>query len=84
MKNADLSKSILTDASLRNSDLSGALLDGAVLRGTDLGGANLQGADLRGAEGLTAAQMCSSANLRGAQMDENLQTDVATLCGNRR
>jgi uncharacterized protein YjbI with pentapeptide repeats len=84
LKNADLSKSILTDASLRNSDLSGALLDGAVLRGTDLAGANLQGADFRGAEGLTAAQMCSSANLRGAQMDENLQMDVLTLCGNRR
>jgi uncharacterized protein YjbI with pentapeptide repeats len=84
MKNADLSKSILTDASLRNSDLSGALLDGAVLRGTDLGGANLQGADLRGAEGLTATQICSSANLHGIQMDENLQMDVTTVCGNRR
>ncbi len=83
LNNADLSKSILTDASLRKSDLSGALLDGAVLRGTDLGGANLQGADLRGAEGLTAAQMCTSANLRGTQMDENLQLDVATLCGNK-
>ncbi len=84
LNNADLSKAILTDASLRKSDLSGALLEGAVLRGTDLSGANLQGADLRGAEGLTATQACSSANLRGAQMDENLQQDVASLCGNMR
>ena len=84
LNNADLSKSILTDASLRKSDLSGALLQGAVLRGTDLSGTNLQGADLRGAEGLTAAQICSSINLRGTQMDESLQLDVATLCGNKR
>jgi uncharacterized protein YjbI with pentapeptide repeats len=82
LKNADLSKVILTDASLRKSDLSGANLQGAVLRGTDLSGANLQGADLRGAEGLTATQICSSANLHEAQLDENLQQSVATLCGN--
>jgi uncharacterized protein YjbI with pentapeptide repeats len=81
MKNADLSKAILTDASLRKSDLSGALLQGAVLRGTDLSGANLRGADLRGAEGLTATQVCSSATQRDAQMDENLQQAVASLCG---
>jgi uncharacterized protein YjbI with pentapeptide repeats len=84
LNNADLSKSILTDASLRKSDLSGALLQGAVLRGTDLGGANLQGADLRGAEGMTAAQICSSNNLRGTQMDDSLQLEVAALCGNKR
>jgi uncharacterized protein YjbI with pentapeptide repeats len=84
LKNADLSKVILTDASLRKSDLSGALLQGAVLRGADLGGANLQGADLRGAEGLTATQICSAANLRETQMDENLQQDVASHCGNMR
>ena len=84
LKNADLSKAILTDASLRKSDLTGAHLQGAVLRGTDLSGANLQGADLREAEGLTATQVCSAANLRQAQMDENLLLDVATLCGNKR
>ena len=67
LKNADLSQAILTDADLRKSDLSGALLESAVLRGTNLSGANLQGADLRGAEGLTAAQVCSAANLRGTQ-----------------
>ena len=81
LKNADLSKVILTDASLRKSDLSGAVLQGAVLRGTDLGGAILQGADLRGAEGLTATQICSAANLHDAQMDESLQQNVAALCG---
>jgi uncharacterized protein YjbI with pentapeptide repeats len=81
LKNSDLSRAILTDANLRKSDLSGALLQGAVLQGADLGGANLQGADLRGAEGLTAAQVCASGNLRGAQLDENLRQNVAGLCG---
>jgi uncharacterized protein YjbI with pentapeptide repeats len=84
LKNADLSKAILTDASLRKSDLSGAHLEGAVLQGADLAGANLQGADLRGAEGLTAAQVCSAANVREAQMDAGLQQDVTNLCGNMR
>ena len=81
LKNADLSKAILTDANLRKSDLTGALLQGAVLRGTDLSGANLRGADLRGAEGLTATQICSAANQRNTQMDENLAQEVASLCG---
>lgn len=80
LKNADLSKSILTDASLRKSDLSGALLNSAVLQGADLTGANLQGADLRGAVGVTAAQLCASANLYGTQMDDTLQQDVANVC----
>ena len=84
LKNSDLSKAILTDSSLRKSDLSGALLQGAVLRGTDLSGANLQGADLRGAEGLTAAQICSAANLHEVQLDENLKQEVAILCANAR
>jgi uncharacterized protein YjbI with pentapeptide repeats len=84
LNNADLSRAILTDASLRNADMSGALLQGAVLRGTDVGGANLQDADLRGAEGLTAFQICSAANLRGAQIDENLLQPVILLCGNLR
>lgn len=84
LNNADLSQSILTDANMRKSDLSGALLKGAILQGADLSGANLQGADLRGAEGLTATQVCSAANLRDSQMDENLRQDVETLCGNMR
>jgi uncharacterized protein YjbI with pentapeptide repeats len=82
LKNADLSQTILTDAVLRKSDLSGAHLGGAVLRGTELSGANLQGADLRGAEGITAVQVCSAANLHETQMDENLRQNVAILCGN--
>jgi uncharacterized protein YjbI with pentapeptide repeats len=81
LKNANLSRAILTDADLRKSDLSGVLLQGAVLRGVDLGGANLQGADLRGAVGLTVKQVCSAANLREAQMDEDLGQDVANVCG---
>lgn len=84
LKNADLSQAILTDTDLRKSDLSGVLLQGAVLRSADLSGASLQGADLRGALGLTAKQVCAAVNLREAQMDENLQQDVASLCGNMR
>jgi uncharacterized protein YjbI with pentapeptide repeats len=84
LKNADLSQAILTDADMHNSDLSGALLQGAILQGADLAGANLRGADLRGAEGLTAAQVCSSANPRDAQMDENFRQEVSILCGNTR
>ena len=84
LKNADLSQAILTDAVLRKTDLSSAHLNGAVLQGADLAGANLQGADLRGAEGLTATQVCSAANLRETQMDENLLKDASTLCGNLR
>lgn len=84
LRNADLSQTILTDAVLRKADLSGARLDGAVLQGTDLAVANLQGVDLRGAEGLTATQVCSAANLHETQMDENLLKDVSTLCGNLR
>lgn len=84
LKNADLSRAILTDANLRKSDLSGAILQGAVLRGADLSGANLRGADLRNAEGLAATQVCSAASLWQTQMDENLQKDVAALCGSKR
>jgi uncharacterized protein YjbI with pentapeptide repeats len=84
LKNADFSSGILTDAILRNSDLSGAVLNGAILRGTDLTGANLQDADLRGAEGLTANQVCEAANLRGAQLDDNLTMQIGPLCWNKR
>lgn len=84
LNGSDFSRSILTDASLHGSDLTGAILQGAVLRGTDLGGVNFQDADLRGAEGLTAIQLCSAANLRGAQLDDNLDQQVAPLCWNKR
>lgn len=84
LNNADLSAAILTDASLRNADLSGAVLHGSVLGGADFGGANLQNADLRGAEALTAIQICSASSLRGAQLDDSLQQQIAALCGNLR
>ena len=84
LKGADLSRAILTSANLRKADLSGTLLAGAVLRDADLTGANLQNADLRGVEGLGAIQACSASSLRGAQMDDALQQQVATLCGNLR
>jgi uncharacterized protein YjbI with pentapeptide repeats len=84
LKQADLSLAILTDADLRKSDLSGSDLQGAILRGADMSGANLQGADLRGAVGLTANQICSTANRAQAQLDDNLRRDVDSLCANTR
>jgi len=80
LKNADLSQTILAEADLRKAELSGAIFQGAVLRGANLSGASLQGADLRGAVGLTVRQLCSAANLRDAQLDENLPPDLATSC----
>ena len=82
LKGADLSKAILTSANLRKADLSGTLLSGAVLRDADVTGANLQDADLRGVEGFGATQACTAASLHGAQMDDNLQQQITTLCGN--
>ena len=84
LKQADLSLAILTEADLRKSDLSGADLQGAILRGADMSGANLQGANLRGAVGLTARQICSAASRSQAQLDENLQREVESLCANTR
>jgi uncharacterized protein YjbI with pentapeptide repeats len=84
LKQADLSLAILTEADLRNSDLSGADLQGAILRGADMSGVNLQGANLRGAVGVTGKQICSAANRSQAQLDENLQREVETLCANSR
>jgi uncharacterized protein YjbI with pentapeptide repeats len=84
LKQADLSLAILTEADLRNSDLSGADLQGAILRGAEINGANLQGADLRGAVGVTPRQICSAVNRSQIQMDENLQREVESLCGNVR
>jgi uncharacterized protein YjbI with pentapeptide repeats len=84
LKQADLSLAILTEADLRNSDLSGADLQGAILRGAEINGANLQGADLRGAVGVTPRQICSAVNRSQIQLDENLQREVESLCGNVR
>jgi uncharacterized protein YjbI with pentapeptide repeats len=84
LKQADLSLAILTDADLRKSDLSGADLQGAILRGADMSGANIQDADLRGAVGLTANQICSTANRAQAQLDDNLHREVDSLCANSR
>jgi uncharacterized protein YjbI with pentapeptide repeats len=84
LRHADFSLAFLTDADLRKSDLSGSDLRGAILGGADLSGANLQEANLRGAIGLTAKQICSTANRTEAQFDENLQREVDSLCGNSR
>jgi uncharacterized protein YjbI with pentapeptide repeats len=84
LRQADFSLAFLTDADLRKSDLSGSDLRGAILRGADLSGANLQEANLRGAVGLTAKQICSTVNRAEAQLDENLQREVDSLCGNSR
>jgi uncharacterized protein YjbI with pentapeptide repeats len=84
LRQADFSLAFLTDADLRNSDLSGSDLRGAILRGADLSGANLHEANLRGAVGLTAKQICSTMNRTDAQLDENLQREVDSLCGNIR
>ena len=84
LKQADFSLAILTDADLHKSDLSGADLRGAILRGAEMNGANLQGADLRGAVGVTPRQICSAANRSQIQLDENLQREVESLCGNVR
>ena len=80
LKQADLSLAILTEADLRNSDLSGSDLQGAILRGADMSGANLQGANLRGAVGVTGQQICSASNRSQAQLDENLQHEMESLC----
>lgn len=84
LNQADLSLAFLTEADLRKSDLSGGDFRGAILRDANLSGANLQGANLRGAVGLTANQICSAANFAQIQLDENLQGETQTLCGNRR
>jgi uncharacterized protein YjbI with pentapeptide repeats len=84
LKQADLSLAILTEADLRNADLSGSDLQGAILRGADMTGVNLQGANLRGAVGVSGRQICSAANHSQAQLDENLQREVESLCANIR
>jgi len=84
LRQADFSIAFLTDADLRKSDLSGGDFRGAILSGADLSGANLQEANLRGAVGLTAKQICSTVNWAQAQLDESLQRDVDSLCGNSR
>jgi uncharacterized protein YjbI with pentapeptide repeats len=78
---AQLKGTILLDADLKKTDLRGALLAGAILRGAELVGANLDGADLRGALGLTAEQVCSARNWRGALMDPQFRQEVESRCG---
>ena len=77
---ARLGGAILMSADLRRVDLSASNFQSAVLTGADLTGANLQNADLRGVVGLRAAQLCSAANIRGAQLDDALAADVAAQC----
>jgi uncharacterized protein YjbI with pentapeptide repeats len=81
LNQADFSLAILTDADMRKSDLSGADFRGAILRGADFTGANLQDANLLGAVGVTAAQICSAANLTGIQLDDAQQAEAQALCG---
>ncbi len=81
---AQLKGTILLDADLQKADLRGAFLPGAILRGAELTGANLDGADLRGALGLTAEQVCSAANWRGALLDPQFRQEVDSRCGSRR
>ncbi|MBZ5701565.1 MAG: pentapeptide repeat-containing protein [Acidobacteriia bacterium] len=81
---AHLKGAMLLEADLRHADLHGAVLPETVLREALLDGANLDGADLRGALGLTAAQVCSAANWRAAQMDEALRLEVEHRCGDPR
>jgi uncharacterized protein YjbI with pentapeptide repeats len=75
---------ILLEADLRKTELHGAVFQGAVVREAQFDGANADGADFRGVLGLTAAQVCSAANWRGAQMDEALQQEVFNRCGSQR
>lgn len=81
LRDAQLQHAILMEADLRRADLSGADLQGAILRGTDISGANLEGADLREARGLSADQICSATQRRGALLDETLQRQVDSQCG---
>jgi uncharacterized protein YjbI with pentapeptide repeats len=78
---AQLKGTILLDSDLRKTDLRGAFLAGAILRGAELEKANLDGADLRGALGLTAEQVCSATNWRGALMDPQFRQEVEGRCG---
>jgi uncharacterized protein YjbI with pentapeptide repeats len=81
LNEARLTGAILLEADLRGADLRGADLQGAIVRGALMGGANLEGDDLRGAVGLTAAQVCSFASRRSAQLQPDLQQAADALCG---
>ena len=78
---AQLQGAILLEADLQKGQFHGAVLQGAVLRDARLEGADLDGADLRGALGLTAAQVCSAVNWRGALLDPTLEQEVVLRCG---
>jgi uncharacterized protein YjbI with pentapeptide repeats len=71
---------ILMGADLRHADVSNGNFQGAVMSEADLSGANLQNADLRGVVGLTPAQLCAATNLRQAQLDDALATQIAAQC----
>ena len=77
---ARLGGAILMSADLRRADLSASNFQSAVLTGAELTGSNLQNADLRSVVGLRASQLCSAANIRGAQLDDALAADVAAQC----
>ena len=79
-----LGGAILMGADLRRADLSNSDVHGAVLSGANLDGANLQNTDLRGGVGLSAAQICSAANARQAQLDDALAAAVSAQCAGGR
>jgi uncharacterized protein YjbI with pentapeptide repeats len=81
LQGAKLENALLVEADLRGADLHAADLQRSVLRGADLSGANLEDADLRGAHGLSAGQICSAADRRNVQLDEELKHEVEVLCG---
>jgi uncharacterized protein YjbI with pentapeptide repeats len=78
---AQLKGTILLDADISRADLRGASLAGTILRGAQMSGANLEGVDLRAAVGLTAAQVCSSANGKRAILDPAFRLEVEASCG---
>jgi uncharacterized protein YjbI with pentapeptide repeats len=84
LEESQLGSAILMGADLRRADLSSTNFQGAVLSDADFSGANLQNADLRGVVGLGAAQICAAANLRQAQLDDALATEVGARCGANR
>jgi len=81
LEQTDLSSAKLEEANLTGAQLKGTILLDADLKKTDLRGAFLTGAILRGALGLTAEQVCSAANWRGALMDPQFRQEAESRCG---
>ena len=79
-----LGNAILMGADLRRADLSNSNLQGAVMSDADFEGANLENANLRGVVGLGAGRICAAANLRQAQLDDALATEVGAQCAAKR